>query len=102
MKNRDRFAVTLLCTRDLPQWRAHMHTNSYHASCLFAELVKRASLMEDEQMELMWRWEVKKPSCLSDRKESALDVRKWLKAVRTYALEDKITISKPGPLRRYL
>lgn len=37
--------------------------------------------MDDGQASLLWRWEVKKPSCLGEHKTAALEVRSWLKKV---------------------
>jgi hypothetical protein len=44
-------------------------------------MAKRASVMEDTQSALLWRWEVKKFGSLGADKAYAMAVRAWFKQV---------------------
>lgn len=54
----------------------------HHAGAVKA---KRASLMEDTQCDLIWRWEVKKVSSLGTSKTHGLALRAWFKQVHSDA-----------------
>eukprot|EP00892_Ulva_mutabilis_P003191 jgi/Ulvmu1/12873/UM098_0061.1 len=43
------------------------------------QAVKRENVLESTREDLLWRWEVKKASCLAERKHVALAMRAWLK-----------------------
>lgn len=65
---------------------------SVRKPCCAAERLKTANVMEDDQVSLLWRWEVKKPSCLGEHKATALGVRAWLKKVLLHLLTSLVRL----------
>lgn len=66
--------------RDLTQISVlHNMPSTYYAA--IAEVIKRESILDSTREELLWRWEVKKVSCLAEHKPLALAMRSWMKQV---------------------